>query len=986
MQRTPVYLAGFVVIAVVINLMPGVPWTGALAAAADAEYEEESASGPYSYYYHPSTVVGVPDNQNATQIHPDTWGRMVFFTGETPRVFQKRIKTLYRGHLPIVECSDVREGIRYDIQAFGATLSGKSEDELVMFVKLSATNETKTPKKAFVWASAVYNPRKNVGGYYRSLFTADRSYAMAGDAATENGKVLYHYDAGAVAAKFAAIGSPYKRPVSAAEAHSIPMTAMCLVRYDWNLKPGQTQSAVVKVPHNLIDAKQKADFFNELRGAKYDAYYQKTVDFWDGLLADGTQFLIPHKKTSDKLRTALLYLMIAREKKEDGRYYQYVDRIQYPRPFFRDSIFTQRVYDLYGHPENSRQCIAYLQGTRFGANSTAIHLDKQASLHPPRDDDRDLSKYGQKLWRYCEHFLFTDNKAYAKEIMPEVKAIVAWMDDVTAKDERGLIPRCTLIDNEFVKNGHRVGDNFWLLASLRGARLMAQRSGEEELAAQITRILDRVHPALLKAIDGVMREAGYVAGTLDHGTSDRNSGWGEDRDNQLMVWPSEALPPHHAAVTASLKRIRSRYQEGVSGHYDGQNGATFVYRTLWGMQQHLARGDQELLVKDLYAVLAHTGSTHGGYEIAWKARWGIETHGWHWARYVSLLRNMIARETWDGSIHLLSTVPADWAEVGNKIGVTNLPTHYGPLSFVETILDDGAEIELKPAFRYSPKRLVLHMPYFAQVSKVVVDGKPATVDYKTFKDGAVELPAAAKRVRIHWQTKPTKTAAGYAEFLAQFRKTLPPARIPLRYFPSADERRELWNSTVIQPWKVIGPFPDPNRNGYETVFPPETELNFAAKYKGLNGQEVQWRDRPFVPVEFIPARIVRVPWYRANFQTKDKYAAVDFAATLANSNGTAYAYSNVYSPKDQSLTMSLGTDGPVVVWLDGKRVHGKKEFRGWRGISPDKDRVAVKLNKGWTPVLIKVSRAGTPWGFALRFHDADGKPVDDLRYDPEVKR
>ena len=259
-------------------------------------------------------------------------------------------------------------------------------------------------------------------------------------------------------------------------------------------------------------------------------------------------------------------------------------------------------------------------------------------MNPPLDDRRDLSKYVQKLWRYTEHFLLTDNRAYAEEILPEVKALVGWIEKVTAEDERGLIPRCTLMDNEFVENGHRSGDDFWAIAALRATRIMARRIDRKDLIEQVDRIEERLHPAILKAVDRVMKEAGYVAGTFDHGTSTRNSGCGEDRDE--------------------------------------------------------------------------------------------------------------------------------------------------------------------------------------------------------YQYGAVKLPARARNVRIFWKTTPEKMAFNYADYLAGFRKTIPPARIPIRYFPSEEERRELWNAVVNQPWKVIGPFASPNPILIKTSR-AGTPWGFALRVLNADGKPVE---------------------------------------------------------------------------------------------------------------------------------------------------
>jgi hypothetical protein len=949
------------------------------------EYEKESFDDPYSYYYQPSTVVGVMDGQGATQIHPDYWGRMVFFTGEEPKVFQKRIKTRYKGYLPIIECTTTHGNVLYGIEGLGATLSGNPEDELMMFVKLWAKNETTKPQKATYWAGAVYESRKLINGYYQNEFNPNRSYTMENDLAIENGSVLYMYDAADVSAKFAGLGCPYNGKFTAAQAYIVPNSVNCLVRFDWTLQPGETRSTIVKVPNVIVNS--NAAIVDQLRKASYDDYFKRTISFWEGLLTSGTEFQVPHAKTIGTLKTAFIDQLIAREKQGE-RYAQLVSRIQYPRTFFRDAIFTMRIYDLFGHPMITRKNIEYMQGTRFGNDSCAIHKDMDAALNPPLDDTRDLSKYPQKLWRYCDHFLMCDDMDYAREIMPEVKGLVTWIEKSIAADERGLMPRCTLCDNEFVgvdvpgikENGHRSGDDFWAMAGLRTARLMAQRVNENELVAQIDRIIARFHPALLAEVDKAMRDAGYVPGTFDHGTSNRGDGWGEDRDNLMLVWPHETMDPYSPAVEASIERARSRYEWGVIGHYDGKENATFPYRSIWMMEAMVARGDQEMVVEDLYAQLAHTGSTHGSYEVAWKPRYGIEQHGWFNANYVSLIRNMLLREDWKGNLHLLSVVPAEWAQVGNKIGITRADTFYGPVSFTETILEDGAEIVISNEFRYSPESLVLHLPYFAKVSKVKVDGKSVSV-----KNNAVTLPVTARNVRLYWKTDPQKMAFTYDKYLAAFRKTLPPINIPIRSFYDIKERKDMWEMIAKQPWKIIGPFDDINQSGFETVYGPEKGFDSSAQYKGKSGDTVEWIDRAYLPAAYLPVDAVSTPWYRANFQTTETYTGVDFSSILKDS-GVAYAYSNAWSAKAQKVTFSLGTDGPVVVWINGEKVHSYKKYRGWRAISPDNDKFEVQLNKGWNSVMVKVSRGGSPWGFTLRVLNADGKRINGIRFDADAQK
>jgi len=956
---------------------------------ADVMYEEESMEEPYSYFLRPSTVVGFKDCREATQIWPDIWGRMVFFTGEEPHLLQKRIKTLHRGYLPIVQCSETRDGVLYGVQAFGATLSGKPEDKLIMFVKIWAKNETKEKLKAFIWAGADFDPPR---------FTPDKTFMMKDGLAIEDNQVLYIYDGDAAMKKYATLDIPYTGQITAEQAKAVPSaTAMCLTRFDWELKPGETKSAYVKVPNRTIELNESGKKFAEqIKKAEYKEYFGRTVKFWEDILAKGAQFQIPHEKTHNLMRAGLQYLLIARNKIGDD-YIQFVSKIQFPRFFFRDSIFIQRSYDLYGHPDFAGECIRYIQGTICVGSTKVVKSNRtvgarSTAVKPDVYDRLDLSKYGHRLWNYCEHFLFTGDKQFAKEVMPEVRGLINWIEFVIARDPMGIIPISSFWDGEFIWNGHRMADNFWMLAGLRAAKRMGRQLDNPSLVQKADSVLNKLQPAVVKAIEKSMKDAGYISGAMERWTSPYNNGWGEDRANLCMVWPSGAVEPNHPSVTATIDKIRSRYEEGITGHYSDRPGALFLYRTLWVMQQELARGNQEQVVKDLYAIIAHTGSTQAGYEAGWGSREGIETHGWFWARYISFIRNMLVREEWDDTLHILSTVPAEWAKVGNKIGVTDAPTHYGNFSFTETIRADGADIKIKSSWRQKPKAIVLHLPYFADVSKVVVDGKEVAIE-----GAAVQLAADTKNVKLFWKTKPAAMAFTYAKYLKEFRKTLKPARLPVRSFYYGDERLAMWEkiTAMRNEWYIIGPFNSTNRMGFDTVYPPEKEINLKAEYKGKNGMMVKWQ-RGWPPAAFVPVKAI-APLYdyqreftgHSFFQTTKRYAAIDFKVSLnPNINAAAYAYTNIFSPKKQKVKFVMSSNDTLTVWVNDARVHENFTYsRGHTGfVIPDQDNIEVDLNQGWNSVLVKVCQGRGGWGFCLRVTDMQGNPIEYLRLSPEKQK
>ena len=96
---------------------------------------------------------------------------------------------------------------------------------------------------------------------------------------------------------------------------------------------------------------------------------------------------------------------------------------------------------------------------------------------------------------------------------------------------------------------------------------------------------------------------------------------------------------------------------------------------------------------------------------------------------------------------------------------------------------------------------------------------------------------------------------------------------------------------------------------------------------------------------------------------------------------TAYAFCLVESPVERPITIALGADDDYKVWLNHAYVGGKATFGACR---PDAYTHATTLRKGINPLLVKCGTDMSGWLFCVRFLDAGGAPVNDLRiYLPE---
>src|SRR5215470_18714417 len=100
---------------------------------------------PFSYFSQPTDVIGVMDARAGTLVSPEGYfytgfGELMFFTGNPPVPLKQRVKTLYRGYLPINEYAYRDHDIDYNVTSFAATLDGKPESDVMIFIRVRIVN------------------------------------------------------------------------------------------------------------------------------------------------------------------------------------------------------------------------------------------------------------------------------------------------------------------------------------------------------------------------------------------------------------------------------------------------------------------------------------------------------------------------------------------------------------------------------------------------------------------------------------------------------------------------------------------------------------------------------------------------------------------------------------------------------------------------------------------------------------------------------
>jgi len=160
-----------------------------------------------------------------------------------------------------------------------------------------------------------------------------------------------------------------------------------------------------------------------------------------------------------------------------------------------------------------------------------------------------------------------------------------------------------------------------------------------------------------------------------------------------------------------------------------------------------------MALDDIPAMLEHFYSlvSHGGQHVA--LRTPIEQRdGVAWtqpgdANLLRLMRDMLVREEGDGLV-LAGSCPRAWLSEGKSLSVTDLPTHFGPVSYRLRV--NAAKITGSLDFRFhaAPGSVCIRLrrPEGVVPCRVRVDGRPTETDGEW-----IHVPPSAKKLEAWYR-------------------------------------------------------------------------------------------------------------------------------------------------------------------------------------------------------------------------------------------
>jgi len=348
-----------------------------------------------------------------------------------------------------------------------------------------------------------------------------------------------------------------------------------------------------------------------------------------------------------------------------------------------------------------------------------------------------------------------------------------FFESVTSKDPLGLFPPATVADDAYLKDCRQTGQHVWGLIGLRNAVYMAKEMGRASDVARFEAQERKFRAAFDKLLDRqTAKTGGYIPPALERTTG------GNDWDNLRTLHPEILFDPADPRVEATLRAVRGRYLEGILAYTwpicVGKQGDQFIFndkaalhywQTPNNAQVSLVRGtawDQEWAVKDLYAMLLHSTSTHLPAEfgtIPWSTRgythpFNITPQCTSSANTIQLLRNMLVREQ-GNDLYLLSAISPEWVKPGKQIEVRDEPSAFGPISFTVQATADRITLRLPEHYRNTPQRLLVRVPWF-----FALEGN---------KEGLIVVPLTAKELVLRGRIKPDAPRLSYDQAVTDYK-------------------------------------------------------------------------------------------------------------------------------------------------------------------------------------------------------------------------
>lgn len=224
------------------------------------------------------------------------------------------------------------------------------------------------------------------------------------------------------------------------------------------------------------------------------------------------------------------------------------------------------------------------------------------------------------------------------------------------------------------------------------------------------------------------------------------------------------------------------------------------------------------------------------------------------------------------------------------------------------------------------------------------------------------MPTAKKRHRL----SSFLFRAAAVAFTASATLAVEPPPMPELNYIKADSRQATRKATIAQylpdgldygPWWVIGPFPNAGSGELDRIYQPELDgFDPEATYTGKHDVKVRW-----IKTDFVDSSAMNLRMFGDN-PSDNRF----------NEDVACYLYREIRIDEPYTISVDMGSDDGLKVWLNGRVVVHADELRGW---AADQHTVQLDLEPGVNTILAKVINRGVGYNYSF----ATPNPLDPMR-------
>lgn len=503
--------------------------------------------------------------------------------------------------------------------------------------------------------------------------------------------------------------------------------ASAALQYDFHIASGDAREYHIVVPFHQWSGSPGPDM-----GDGADEYvglaHAATVQFWESRLS-AVQITLPPaaRPVVNTIKSNLAYILINR----DGPGIQPGSR-SYERSWIRDGSLTSTALLEFGMKDEVREFLDWYAGFQFPSGKIPCVVDERGG-----DPTAEHDSHGEFIYGIMNYFNFTHDTTWLRGKFDRVVKTVRYVQSLRAErktdvyrtgttEQRscfGLMPESISHEGYSSKPMHSYWDDFFTLRGLKDATTMATLLGEQKYAAEFGAERDDFAKDLYASMRMAManKKIDYIPGCVELGDFDATSTTiGINPANELGPIPEPQL--HH-----TFDRYYDFFMKRRDGKVEWKDYTPYENRII-GSFVFLGEKKRAYEALEFFMGNRRPPAWNEWAEVVYRDPAtpkfiGDMPHTWCGSDFIRSVRSMFVYERErDAALVLGAGIPEQWLEQPEGIGVKDLPTFYGLISYAIRKSGNTVQFEASGDLTVPSGGLIISSPLSKKIKSLTVNG------------------------------------------------------------------------------------------------------------------------------------------------------------------------------------------------------------------------------------------------------------------------